>query len=49
MALAVVENNRLIWAAGFFDGEGCIKITQQKVNYSRGLHYSLVLHVTQKN
>ena len=41
-------NNNLIWAAGFFDGEGCIKVSKSKVNYSKGYRHTLVIHITQK-
>ena len=41
--------NKLAWAAGFFDGEGCIKVVKQKVNYGYGHSHTLALHITQKN
>lgn len=47
MDLVQVEN-RLIWAAGFFDGEGCIKVTKTKVSYGRKYSHTFVLHITQK-
>ena len=50
MDLEVQVNNfvDIIWAAGFIDGEGCIKISRQKVSYGFKYRHIMQLHVTQK-
>lgn len=48
MGLVALEINNIIWAAGFFDGEGCIKVQRQKVSYGYKLAHRLVIHISQK-
>lgn len=43
-----VRETKLAWAAGFFDGEGCIKVNRQAVTHGLGYRHVLVLHVGQK-
>jgi len=40
----------LAWCAGFFDGEGCVIVSEQKnALVRRGSHYALMVTVVQQN
>lgn len=37
------------WAAGFFDGEGCIYLDKKRQHNSDGVAYQLAISITQKS
>lgn len=52
----MTRRDKLIWAAGFFDGEGCVSIGQSRAKYtckdgrvSRFVSYNLALIVAQES
>lgn len=41
--------SKLAYAAGFFDGEGCIRISKRKPRHGRSTSYNLLIMVYQKD
>lgn len=47
--MAKLSENKIAWAAGFFDGEGCIQISRFRTDrYTFGVAHKLHVIVTQK-
>lgn len=45
----IISREELSWAAGFFDGEGCIAIKQGRVNSDLSRSVSLVVRIAQND